>query len=44
MSDKNSNNRIFGGIKMSDRAADTIVAVTAAVLFGFILIAILISV
>ena len=43
MDNKDRRNRIYGGIKMSDKTADIIVASVALILLVFILLAILIS-
>lgn len=44
MESNGQRNRMYGGIKMSERAADIIVAITALILLLFIVVAIVISV
>lgn len=44
MDSNGQKNRIYGGIKMSERAADIIVAVTALILLLFIVAVVVISV
>ena len=44
MDSNDQRNRIYGGIKMSEKAADIIVAVTALILLLFIVAAVVISV
>ena len=44
MDSNGQGNRMYGGIKMSERAADIIVAVTALILLLFIVAAVVISV
>ena len=44
MDNKGLRNRIYGHVKMSDKAADIIVASVAVILLAFITVAILISI